>query len=104
MLGHIAQKHSVHYGGHIFSPILLKHCQNVCLNDILDESENGLCRVKNWVTRLNLKKKKKSCACPIDHNLSQILFKLGQNTCTCTCICLNEILDEYGKGSCRVKN
>ena len=33
--------------GHIFSPILMKLGQNICLNEILDEIENGSCQVKN---------------------------------------------------------
>ena len=31
--------------GHIFSPIIIKLGQNVCLDEISDEFENGLC----WV-------------------------------------------------------
>ena len=33
--------------GHIFSPILMKLSQNVCLNKISDEFEIGSCGVKN---------------------------------------------------------
>ena len=33
--------------GHIFSPIIMKLGQNVCLDEISDETENGSCRVKN---------------------------------------------------------
>ena len=33
--------------GHIFSPILMKHLQNVCLDKILNDLENDSCRVKN---------------------------------------------------------
>ena len=33
--------------GHIFSPILMKLGQNVCLNQISDKSENGSCWLKN---------------------------------------------------------
>ena len=32
--------------GHIFSLIIMKLGQNVCLNEILDEIENGSCRIK----------------------------------------------------------
>ena len=31
---------------HIFSPIIMKVVQNVCYDEILDEFENGSCRVK----------------------------------------------------------
>ena len=37
----------VRFRGHIFSPLIIKHDQNVCLDKILDEFENGSCRVKN---------------------------------------------------------
>ena len=33
--------------GHIFSLIIMKLWQNVCLDEISDEFENGSCRVKN---------------------------------------------------------
>ena len=37
----------VHSRGHIFSPILMKLGQNVCLNKISDELEIGSCGVKS---------------------------------------------------------
>ena len=37
--------------GHIFSPILIKHGQNVCLIEIANEFENESCWVKNQGTR-----------------------------------------------------
>ena len=42
--------------GHIFSAIIMKRGQNVCLGEISDEFENGSCRVKNQVTMSNLRK------------------------------------------------
>ena len=36
-----------HIRGHIFSPIIMKHGQNVSLDKILNDFENGSCRVKN---------------------------------------------------------
>ena len=42
--------------GHIFSPILMKLGQNVCLIKISDEFEIESCGVKNWVTWSNLRK------------------------------------------------
>ena len=33
--------------GHMFSPIIMKLGQNVCLDEILDEFENESCHVKN---------------------------------------------------------
>ena len=45
--GQILGKPCVHSRGHIFSRILMKVGQDVCLNDILDEFENGSPGVKN---------------------------------------------------------
>ena len=53
-LGQILGKPSVCSRGHIFSLIIIKHGQNVCLDEMLDEFENGSCRVKNKVTGSNL--------------------------------------------------
>ena len=46
-VGQILEKPFVCSRGHIFSQIILKLGQNVCLDEILDEFENRLCRVKN---------------------------------------------------------
>ena len=35
------EKPCVCSGGHIFCPIIMKHGQNVCLDEILEDSENG---------------------------------------------------------------
>ena len=43
--GQILEKSCVHSRGHIFSPIIIKVRQNVCLGEISDE--NGSYRVKN---------------------------------------------------------
>ena len=45
-LGQILDKPCVLSRGHIFSPITMKHGQNVCLGEISDEFENGSCWVK----------------------------------------------------------
>ena len=45
--GQILEKHCVHARGYIFSQVILKHSQSVCLDKILDEIENRLCQVKN---------------------------------------------------------
>ena len=55
-VGQILEKLCVRSRGHIFNQIIVKLGQNVCLDKILDEFENRLCRVKNYVTRSNLKK------------------------------------------------
>ena len=43
----ILEKPCVRSRGHIFSQIIVKLGQNVCLDEILDEFENMLCWVKN---------------------------------------------------------
>ena len=45
--GQMLEKPCVHSGGHLFSLIIMKLCQNDCLDEILDEFENGSCLVKN---------------------------------------------------------
>ena len=50
-LGQILEKSSVHSRGHISSPIVMKLGQNVCLDEISDECENGSCLAKNEVTQ-----------------------------------------------------
>ena len=42
--------------GHIFSMILVKLGQNVCLYEISDEFQNGLFRIKNRMAMSNLRK------------------------------------------------
>ena len=46
-LGQISEKPSVRSRGHIFSWILMKVGQDVCLDDISDKIENGSRGVKN---------------------------------------------------------
>ena len=55
-LGQSLEKPCAHSIDHIFSPIIMKHGQNVCLDEISYEFENGSYRVKNYVTRSNLRK------------------------------------------------
>ena len=76
--------------GHIFGLILMKLCQNVCHDKSSKDIENGSCRVKNWVTRSNLRKKKMST-----------LYRpheVGQN------VCFDEVLDKFDIGSSAVKD
>ena len=42
-LGKILEKPYVHSEGHIFCMIVMKLGQNVCLDEISDEVENGSC-------------------------------------------------------------
>ena len=50
------EKPCVHSRGHIFSPMIMKLGQNVCLDEILEQFENGSCGVKNYFNRSNLRK------------------------------------------------
>ena len=45
-LGQILEKPFVRSRGHIFSQIIMKCGQNVCLDEVSDEFENGSCLVK----------------------------------------------------------
>ena len=46
-LGQMLEKPCVRSRGHIFGPIVMKHDQKFCLDEISDKHENGSCRVKN---------------------------------------------------------
>ena len=46
-LGQVLEKPFVRSRGHIFSLIIMKHGQNVCLDKISNKFENGSFRVKN---------------------------------------------------------
>ena len=46
-LGQILEKTCVCTRGHIFSPIIMKSGQNICLEEMSDKLGNGLCWVKN---------------------------------------------------------
>ena len=46
-LGQILEKPCVCSRGHIFSPIIMKFGQNICIDKISNEYENRLCQVKN---------------------------------------------------------
>ena len=46
-LAQVLEKPCIQSRGHIFSPIIMKHGQNVCLDKISDEYENGSFQVQN---------------------------------------------------------
>ena len=46
-LGQILEEPCVCSRGHIFSPIIMKVCQNFCFEEISDKFENGSCWEKN---------------------------------------------------------
>ena len=94
-LGQISEKPYVHSRGHIFSPIIMKLGQNVCLDEISDRFESGSCWVK---TRSLVQILEKPCVCSRSHIFSMIIIKLGQN------VCLDEIPDLFENVSGQVKN
>ena len=94
LLGQILEKPSVRSRGHIFSPIIMKRGQNVCLNEI-SEGENGSCGVK---TRSLGQILEKPSVRSNGHIFSPIIMKSGQN------VCLDRISDEFENWSCQVKN
>ena len=55
-LGEILEKPCVRSRGHIFSLIIMKLCQNVCVDEISDLLENKTCQVKDKVSRSNFRK------------------------------------------------
>ena len=54
-LSQMLDKPCVRSRGHIFSLIIMKLNKKVCLDEILDEFENGSRLVKNLVTRSNVR-------------------------------------------------
>ena len=52
--------------------------QNVCLDEISDEFENGSCRVKNY-RRPQVQILENPIVCSRGHIFSPIIMKLGQN-------------------------
>ena len=73
----------------------MKLGQNVCVDEISDEFENGSCQVKARSLGQILEK---PFVRSRGHIFSLIILKLGHN------ICLEEILDKIENGSCWVKN
>ena len=96
-LSKILEKLCVRCRGHISRPMIMKlDHQNVCLDKISDEFENGSCLVTK--TRSLGQILEKPCVCSRGHIFSWIIMKLSQN------VCLDEITPECENGSCRVKN
>ena len=91
--GQVFEKPCVRSRGQIFSPIIMKLCQNVGLDEISNDLEYGSCRVKNQVTTSNLRK-----ALCRGHIFSLIIIKLDQ------LVCPDEISHKFENGPCAVKN
>ena len=94
-LGQILEKFGVHSRGHIFSLIIMKLGQNVCLDKIWDLFEKGHVGSK---TRSLGQILKKPCVRSRGPIFSKIIVKLGQK------VCIDEISHELQNGSCQVKN
>ena len=88
-LGQILEKSYVPSRGHIFSRIVIKLGQNVCLDQILNESKNGYVWSKIRPLGQVLDK---PCVHSRGYIFSPIIMKLGQN------VCLDEILDNSVMG------
>ena len=95
-LGQILEKPCVRSRGHIFSPIIMKLGQNICLDIISDGFENESCHLQE--TRSLGQILEKPCIRSRGHIFSLIIMKLSQN------VCLNKILDKFENGSCWIKN
>ena len=74
----LEKKPCVRSRGHIFSPIIMKLGQNVCLDKIFDEL--NICNVGSKTRSLG-QIFEKPCICSRDLFLVQILIKLGRNVC-----------------------
>ena len=93
-LGQISEKPYVHSRGHIFSPIIMKLGQNVCL----DESQTCLEIVQvRSKTRSEGQILEEPCVRSRGHIFRQIIVKSSQN------VCLDEIFNEFENRLCRVK-
>ena len=92
--GQMLEKHCVHFSGHMFSPIIIKLGQNVCLDTISEDYEHRSCRVKIKSLGQILEK---LCVCSRDQNFGLILMKLDQY------ICLDKILYMFEIGLVRSK-
>ena len=93
--GQIIEKPCVHSRGHIFSPIIMKLGQNVCLDEMSDKFEMGHVGSK---TRSLGQILEIPCIRSRSHIFSPVIIKIGQN------VCLNKISDKFENESCWVKN
>ena len=96
-LGQILRKPCVR---HIFSPIIMKHGQNVFFFFFFFFMKSRTCLKMGLVgpkTRSLAQILEKPCVRSRGHIFSPIIIKLGQN------LCLDQISDELEIGSCRIK-
>ena len=88
-LGQILGKPCVRSRGHIFSPLIMKHSENVCLGESRRSLKMGHVGSK---TRSVGQILGKSCVCSKGNIFNTIHMKFGQS------ICLDKILDELENG------
>ena len=93
-LGQILEKPCVRCRGHIFSPIIMKLGQNLCLDKIWHEFEKSHVGSK---TRSLGQMLEKPCVHCRGYIFSLIIMKHCHN------VCLIEISDEVENGSCWVR-
>ena len=94
-LGKILVKPSVRSRGHIFSPIIMKLGQIVCIDETSDNLKMGHVESK---TRSLGQILEIPCVRSRGHIFSPIIMKLDQN------LCVDEISDDFENGSCWVQN
>ena len=92
LLGEILEKTCVCIRGHIFSPIIIKPFQYLCLVEMSVEYKNGS------KTRSLSQILEKPCVRSRGHIFNSIIMKLYKD------VCLHEISHKFENGSCWVKN
>ena len=73
----------------------MKLGQDLCLDEISNDSEHGSCRSKTGSLGHILEKR---CVLSRGHIFGQIIMKPGRN------VCLDQVSAEFEIGSCLVKN
>ena len=94
-LDQILEKPCLCSRGHIFSLIIMKPGQNVCLHEILEDLKMGHVGSK---TRSLGQIFEKLCARSRGHIFGTIIMEPCQN------VCLDKIVNNFENGSCWVKN
>ena len=75
----LKKKTCVCYRGHLFSPIIMKLGQNVCLDKLSEDLENGSCGIKKTTSLGQIVEA--PCVRSRGHIFSPIILKPDQNVC-----------------------
>ena len=75
----LRKKNCVCYRGHLFSPMIMKLGQNVCLDKLSEDFENGSCGIKKTTSLGQIVEA--PCVRSIGHIFSPIVLKPDQNVC-----------------------